>query len=130
MENNSVNVTKLAMRQVEQYCKQYVYDVNVANGWFEGERSIGGEVALIHSEVSEMLEAYRAWGMEDPTDDAKFDGREGFIVKPEGIGSEVADVFIRLMDFCYRHNIDLTKEFFRKMAYNATRGYKHGGKNL
>lgn len=124
-----MDIVKTAMEQVENECKLYVTRVNKANGWFTEDRTFGDEVALLHSEVSEMLEAYRAWGNEDPNDGLILNP-DGSIMKPEGVGSEVADVFIRLMDFCYRHNINLTEEFYRKMAYNETRGFKHGGKKL
>lgn len=123
-----MDVVRTAMEQVENECKLYVTRVNKANGWFSEDRTFGDEVALLHSEVSEMLEAYRVWGYEDATSEPGEVGK--YLMKPEGVGSEVADVFIRLMDFCYRHNINLTEEFYRKMAYNETRGYKHGGKKL
>lgn len=132
-EDLDVDVVKMAMAQVENECKLYVTRVNKANGWFDESRSFGDEVALLHSEVSEMLEAYRAWGLQDATisfENGTAELPDTSPVKPEGVGSEVADVFIRLMDFCYRHNIDLTMEFYRKMAYNETRGYKHGNKKL
>jgi len=36
----------------------------------------------------------------------------------------------RLVAFCGRWNIDLAAEFERKMAYNWTRPYQHGGRTL
>ncbi len=98
-----------------------VHEVNVANGWFEEERSFGDMVALLHSEASEMLEAYRSWKLADAT----IPGR-----KPEGVGSEAADVLIRLLDMAYRYGFDLEFEYRRKVAHNRTRGYKHGGRTL
>jgi NTP pyrophosphatase (non-canonical NTP hydrolase) len=128
-----------------------VYEVNVANGWFEDDRRFAEDIALLHSEVSEALEAYRAWGVEDKTeairekdirsviaanpgmtyeaDAESIDATMG-LPKPEGVGSELADVLVRLLDTCKRHDIDLLWEFNRKLTYNATRGWKHGGKAL
>jgi len=124
-------ITELALGQSLKSSGDYVMRVNKANGWFDESRSMGDEVALIHSEVSEMLEAYRTWGYEDATPEPfTSNAGESLPAKPEGVGSEVADVFIRLLDFCYRHNVDLQAEFSRKMAYNETRGYKHGNKKL
>ena len=110
------------MKSIEEMQLE-VWENNVAHGWFEQDRSVGDDVALLHTEVSEMFEAYRVTGVADATADPVETS------KPEGFGSEVADVFIRLLDTCQRRGIDLLWEYERKMAYNRTRPYKHG-KNL
>jgi NTP pyrophosphatase (non-canonical NTP hydrolase) len=103
-----------------------VFAVNEANGWFEDDRTFGDDVALLHSEVSEMLEAYRDHGYSDMTDlTLPGDTR---LPKPEGVGSEAADILIRLLDTCARRGINLAFEFERKLEFNSTRGHKHGGK--
>jgi NTP pyrophosphatase (non-canonical NTP hydrolase) len=150
------------MRPLAQM-QQQVREVNVANGWFDSDRTFGEDIALLHSEASEMLEAYRETGTAEPPrevrgdeeayaswpdaiqylagiidqdPDERFDkGDEVLlaqfgVVKPEGIGSEAADVLIRLLDTCERYGIDLDHEFERKIAFNATRGHRHGGKRL
>lgn len=87
-----------------------VYRVNKANGWYDQERTFGDGIALIHSEVSEALEAYR---------------------KNTGtVGEELADVFIRLLDMCHRLDVDLYSEYEKKMEINKKRGYRHGGLKL
>jgi NTP pyrophosphatase (non-canonical NTP hydrolase) len=101
--------------------------VNVRNGWFDDDRTFGEMIALLHSEVSEALEEYRDHGLADVTSTLLVEGQ---VAKPLGVGSELADVLVRLLDTCERTGIDLEYEFERKLAYNATRGYKHGGKNL
>lgn len=117
-------------------------------GW-KGEGSapvtFGDTMALLHSEVSEALEAYRDWGLRDATTservpcpdpqcgDSTWDHDCGETTrpgKPEGVGSEFADILIRLLDDCDRWGVDLRAEYERKMAYNERRPYQHGGRIL
>jgi NTP pyrophosphatase (non-canonical NTP hydrolase) len=116
--------------------------VNEANGWHDTERTFGDTIALLHSEVSEAFEAYRDWGLEDVTvdehekrcfgthGDGEYCSWLNGPIKPEGVGSEFADILIRLLDSVERHGIDLEAEYQRKLAHNRTRGYRHGGKRI
>ena len=110
--------------------------VNRANGWYDDERTFGDDIALLHSEISEAFEAYRDWGFRDKTPSEYEWGSQPdpdyapYRPKPEGVGSELADVLIRLLDTAKRHGINLAEEYRRKMQYNRTRGYRHGGKRL
>lgn len=117
-----------------------VYACNQQNGWFDDERRFAEDIALLHSEASEMLEAFRDGLLEtayehiSTTNGSKFLSDqpeiEGVLGKPVGIGSEAADVLVRLLDTCKRHDIDLFEEFRRKLDFNWTRGHKHGGKAI
>jgi NTP pyrophosphatase (non-canonical NTP hydrolase) len=108
-----------------------VRQVNTALGWREGENTFGDYIALLHSELSEALEAYRDWRLADATRTPFIDTPQWPAVpKPEGVGSEFADVLIRLLDTCDVYGIDLAAEFDRKLAYNRTRPYQHGGRTL
>lgn len=122
----------VAMTSLKTMQKE-ILEANQANGWFDEERTVGDDIALLHSEVSEMFEAYREQGLEDVTairEPGSWEDQTQGPPKPEGFGSECADVLIRLLDTCERRGIDLQAEYERKIAYNRTRGYKHGGKRL
>ena len=109
----------------------------VNKGWWEEDRSFGELIALMHSELSEALEDYRdgkqPWCMSyEWTDQDGMKWTKRYMVdeewKPCGIPSELADVVIRIFDTCGRYGIDLERAITEKMAYNATRPHKHGGK--
>lgn len=67
------------------------------------------KIALIHSEVSEMLEGLRKGGRDD-----HLPGRSMEEV-------EAADVFIRLADYCGARRIDLAGAVNEKLRYNQQR---------
>jgi NTP pyrophosphatase (non-canonical NTP hydrolase) len=114
----------------------------VVKGWHgpdAPEVRFGEAMALLHSEVSEALEAYRTHGTEDFTKKAcegtrahleSTVGPTGHVCKPEGVGSEFADILIRLLHYSELFGVDLAAEFERKMAYNHTRAFRHGGRAL
>lgn len=157
--------------------------LNTAKGWRDTINTPGEYGSLLHSEISEILEAYRDRGTNSYTSPAG---------KPDDVGSECADTLIRLLDmcdvakvkvfdmdceladvtgrddtahlttfgewvfwlhgeahavpsgmpwqapmmlrslvaFCDRWGVDLSVEYERKMAYNRTRPYQHGGRTL
>lgn len=119
-------------QQVLEQMMHEVTAVNVANGWHDETRRFAEDIALLHSEVSEMLEAYRDHGIMDATEPGTHTDpfMNDIPNKPEGVGSEAADILIRLLDTCDRSDIDLYVEYERKIAYNKTRGHRHGGKRL
>lgn len=68
---------------------------------------------LIVSELAEGLEAIR-------------DSNMSSVPKSGGLGEELADAGIRLVDLCQHINIELEKAMKDKMVFNESRPYKHG----
>jgi NTP pyrophosphatase (non-canonical NTP hydrolase) len=76
-----------------------VVDNNTQHGWYENVVTFPEAMALLHSEVAESTDAWRRWGIDDATNTLISPAVDpGNLPKPEGVGSEFADVFIRLMD--------------------------------
>lgn len=86
------------------------------------KKNFGEVISLMHCELSEAYEEYRSKKGFNET----YYEENG---KPCGIPSELADVVIRIFDFCGGMNIDLEKIILEKMAYNETRPYKHNRLN-
>ncbi|QJC52740.1 hypothetical protein HGI30_15000 [Paenibacillus albicereus] len=95
----------------------------ISKGWWDEDRSFGEIIALIHSEASEALEDFRVGKQPD---EVWYENGD----KPCGIPSELADIVIRVLDAAGRYGIDLESIIAEKMAYNATRPVRHGGKVL
>jgi NTP pyrophosphatase (non-canonical NTP hydrolase) len=83
-----------------------------SKGWYDTPVSFSEAMALLHSEVAEATEAWRVWGLRDAT--ATFvPGSVGAMdavlqpPKPEGVGSEFADILIRMLDDDARFGAEL-----------------------
>ena len=88
-------------------------------GWWETSRTPLEIHALLHSETAEATEAVR--NREKPF----YLTKNG---KPEGELVELADVIIRIADWCAWNGWDLESALKAKIEYNKTRPYRHGGK--
>lgn len=97
------------------------------------QRTFLEDMALLTSEIGEAVDAFRTDGLADQTGRRRrrwvlrSRPRVRRLPKPEGVGSELADILIRLVDTADAFGVDLAAEYHRKMAYNRTRSYRHGG---
>lgn len=127
--------------------QEEIYANAVNKGFYDPPRSFGESIALMHSELSEALEEYRdghalnevyfkhvhpetgEW-RDEPWERLIWDDDTVTVGKPEGAPVEMADCVIRILDTSEHNGFDLLKVIRLKMAYNATRSHKHGGKAI
>lgn len=109
-----------ALVQVLNALAMEVHQVNVDHGfWDNGPTNDCEKIVLMHSELSECIESIRHG---DPPSD--------HIPEFKGSEEELADVVIRIVDYCYHTNRRLPEAIEAKLAFNKNRPFRHGGKKF
>lgn len=114
-----------------QLAQRGAFNVNTLNGWWDDrngilESKLPGAVAivvigclgLVHSEVSEAVEAVRK---HDPA-------TWGDAQTKDTLVRELAGTVVRCMDLAERFDLPLAEAIVEEIKANSERGYKHGGK--
>jgi hypothetical protein len=95
-----------------------VHEANVRKGFWpenKADRNVGEMLALIHSEISEGLEAYRH-------NNAPDDHLPEYL----GLSVELADAVIRILDMDAGLDLRVSSALSGKLLYNLSRPHKHG----
>lgn len=123
MDDKPITMTTGSPSELEVFTRNGVragvawcHEAQVKAGWWTDlatgqrkDRNVGELLALIHSEVSEALEAHRKDLMDDKLPHRK------------GIEVELADAVIRIFDLAGALKLDIAGALVEKMAYNAQR---------
>jgi NTP pyrophosphatase (non-canonical NTP hydrolase) len=86
-------------------------------------------IANLHSEISELWEAYRNNKLFE--DCNKADKMEALGLKRLNcLEEELSDEIIRCLDIAYEFQLDIGQAILDKLEYCKTREWKHGGKRV
>lgn len=93
-------------------------------GWYD-EGKTKSDIESLMLTVTELAEAVEELRKPYETEPVYYKPDSA---KPEGYGVELADAIIRLLDLCAYKELDIGRIIDEKLAYNLTRGHRHGNK--
>lgn len=110
-----IRMAQEASAQSIPYLCKAIHQNSRDKGFWDPPQSGAEFIALVHSEVSEALEAMRHGNPPSQK-----------IPDHSQVEEELADVVIRIMDRAGGEGLDLLGAIKAKMDYNEGRAYKHG----
>lgn len=106
-----------------------VYALACDKGWHRSleDAYMGRFIANLHSEASELWEAYRRNALSKPCD--KAEEMEAIGLKPlTCLEEELADIVIRALDTAKAFGVNIGNAIHAKHTFNRSRPERHGGK--
>lgn len=108
-----LNVLRLSTVGTLNQLQALISTFMTAQGFWESDNT-AEKIALMHSELSEAMEAHRKQIRSDDK-----------IPQFDGVTAELADTVIRIFDFAGHHRLALGEAIIAKMLVNVDRPYKH-----
>lgn len=99
------------------FIQMQAHQISIRNGWWDKPVHDATALALVHCEVSEVVEALR-----------NGNGPSDKIPSYTKAEEELADIILRVMDFAQSKNLQVAGALIAKMDHNRGREYRHGKK--